>query len=36
VNEDFGCDELAGRYVTPTGRRIASSPIERVVYAEKA
>ena len=35
VTEHFGCDELAERYVEPTGRRLASSPIERIVYAEK-
>jgi len=36
VNEDFGYDELAERYVIPTGRSLASSPIERVVCAERA
>lgn len=35
VQEHLGCDELAGRYVTPTGRRLATWPIERIVHAEK-
>jgi methyltransferase (TIGR00027 family) len=35
VTEHLGCDELAERYVKPTGRRLTSSPIERIVYAEK-
>ena len=35
VIEHLGCDELAERYVNPTGRRLTSSPIERIVYAEK-
>jgi O-methyltransferase involved in polyketide biosynthesis len=35
VIEDIGYDELAGRYIEPTGRRLASTPVERIVYAEK-
>ena len=35
VVEHLGYDELAGRYVKPTGRELASTPIERMVYAEK-
>lgn len=35
VVEHFGYDELAQRYVAPTGRALASTPIERIVYAEK-
>jgi O-methyltransferase involved in polyketide biosynthesis len=35
VTEHLGCDELAERYVKPTGRRLTSSPIERIVYAQK-
>jgi methyltransferase (TIGR00027 family) len=33
--EDVGYDELAEKYVKPTGRMLASTPIERIVYAEK-
>jgi hypothetical protein len=33
--EDLGDDELAGRYIGPTGRGLASTPVERMVYAEK-
>jgi O-methyltransferase involved in polyketide biosynthesis len=36
VSEHFGCDELAERYVKPTGRQLTTLPVERVVYAEKA
>lgn len=35
VVEHPGYDELAARYVAPTGRALASTPIERIVYAEK-
>jgi len=35
VIEHVGCEELAMRYVAPTRRPLASTPIERVVYAEK-
>jgi methyltransferase (TIGR00027 family) len=35
VAEHLGYEVLAERYVKPTGRRLASSPIERMVYAEK-
>jgi len=35
VVEHLGYEELAERYVEPTGRELASSPIERIVYAEK-
>lgn len=35
VIEHLGYDKLAGRYVEPTGRELASTPIERMVYAEK-
>jgi methyltransferase (TIGR00027 family) len=31
----LGYEELANRYITPTGRTLASTPIERMVYAEK-
>ena len=34
--EDLDYAELADRYVKPTGRSLKSTPIERVVYAEKA
>jgi methyltransferase (TIGR00027 family) len=33
--EHLGYEELAERYVKPTGRKLATLPIERVVYAEK-
>jgi methyltransferase (TIGR00027 family) len=35
IIEDVGYDELAGRYIVPTGRRLASTPVERMVYAER-
>ncbi|ODA42751.1 SAM-dependent methyltransferase [Desulfosporosinus sp. BG] len=35
VIEDVGYDELADKYVKPSGRILASTPIERMVYAEK-
>ncbi len=35
VLEDRGYGELAERYVLPTGRKLHSTSIERVVYAEK-
>jgi O-methyltransferase involved in polyketide biosynthesis len=35
VLEHIGSEELAERYVTPTGRKLQSMPIEPVVYAEK-
>ena len=35
VVEHLGYDELAERYVKPTGRALAATPIERMVYAEK-
>ncbi|MBR0915053.1 hypothetical protein [Bradyrhizobium japonicum] len=30
-----GYDELAHRFVEPTGPKLATAPIERIVYAEK-
>jgi methyltransferase (TIGR00027 family) len=33
--EHLGYEELAEQYITPTGRGVASSPVERVVLAEK-
>ena len=36
VVEHLGYEELAERYVKPTGRELASTPIERAVYAEKS
>jgi methyltransferase (TIGR00027 family) len=33
--EDVGYDEMAEKYIKPTGRILASTPIERMVYAEK-
>jgi len=35
VIEDLGYDELASRYIGPTGRLLASTQVERMVYAEK-
>ncbi|UCH11540.1 MAG: SAM-dependent methyltransferase [Fidelibacterota bacterium] len=35
VVEHLGYEELAERYVKPTGRELASTPIERMVYAER-
>ena len=33
--ENIGYDELAPKYIKPTGRPLASTPIERIVFAEK-
>ena len=33
--EDIGYDELAPKYIKPTGRSLTSTPIERIVFAEK-
>ena len=33
--EDLGYDELAERYVTPTGRVLDITAVERIAYAEK-
>lgn len=35
IIEDIGYDQLAERYVKPTGRTLAATPIERIVYTEK-
>jgi methyltransferase (TIGR00027 family) len=35
VSEDVGYEDLADQYVKPTGRALATMPIERLVYAEK-
>lgn len=35
IIEHVGYEELAEQYVRPTGRELASTPIERIVYAEK-
>ena len=35
VREHLGYDELAERYVKPTGRTLLSTPLERIAYAEK-
>jgi methyltransferase (TIGR00027 family) len=35
VVEDLGYDELAARYIGPTGRQLSATPVERMVYAEK-
>jgi O-methyltransferase involved in polyketide biosynthesis len=36
IVEHLGYDELDERYVKPTGRRLESMAIERIVLAEKA
>jgi methyltransferase (TIGR00027 family) len=36
IIEDVGYGELTDRYLGPTGRRLASTPVERMVYAERA
>ncbi len=36
ILEHLGYDDLAERYVEPTGRDLLSTPLERIVYAEKA
>jgi methyltransferase (TIGR00027 family) len=33
--EDIGYDELTPKYIKPTGRSLTSTPIERIVFAEK-
>ncbi|WP_101909446.1 SAM-dependent methyltransferase [Marasmitruncus massiliensis] len=35
IIEDLGYDEMAEKYIKPTGRKLFTSPIERMVYAEK-
>lgn len=35
VIEDVGYEELAKRYIEPTGRPLTSTPVERMVYARK-
>ena len=35
IIEDVGYDELADKYIGPTGRRLASTPVERMVYAQR-
>jgi len=35
IIEDVGYDQLAERYIRPTGRELASTSVERIVYAEK-
>jgi len=35
IIEDAGYDELAAKYIVPTGRRLAYTLVERMVYAEK-
>jgi methyltransferase (TIGR00027 family) len=36
VIDHLGYEDLAERYVKPTSRELASTPVERMVYAEKA
>jgi hypothetical protein len=35
IIEDIGGDDLAEKYVKPTNRKFASTPIERIIFAEK-
>jgi len=35
IIEDVGYDELANRYIDPQCRKLTSTPVERMVYAEK-
>ncbi len=35
VIEDKGFDELAEKYIRPTGRKLTATPIERIVFAKK-
>jgi len=35
IIEDVGYDQLAERYIRPTGRELAFTSVERIVYAEK-
>lgn len=35
VIEDIGYDEMAEKYVVPTGRKLASTQVERMIYTEK-
>ena len=35
VVEDLGAAELARTYVTPTGRKLPSTMVERMIHAEK-
>jgi methyltransferase (TIGR00027 family) len=35
IVEDVGYDELADKYIGPTGRQLLSTPVERIVHAER-
>jgi methyltransferase (TIGR00027 family) len=35
IMEDVGYDQLADKYIGPTGRRLRSTPVERIVSAVK-
>jgi len=35
IVEHIGYEELAERYVRSAGRELASTPVERIIYAEK-
>jgi O-methyltransferase involved in polyketide biosynthesis len=35
IIEHVGYDELADKYILPTGRRLVATPVERMVYAER-
>lgn len=36
IIEDVGYDELAAKYIGPTGRQLRSTPVERIVCAERS
>lgn len=35
IIEDIGYDDLSKKYIEPTGRVLATTPVERIIYAEK-
>ena len=35
VLDDVSYEDLATRYIAPSGRRLGATPVERIVYAEK-
>ncbi len=35
IIEDIGFGEFEEKYINPSGRTLASTPVERLIYAEK-
>ena len=35
IIEDISVEDLIEKYVKPTGRNLKSTPIERIIFAEK-